>query len=223
MLRQYSVDAAVVASSTLPPEFSSAFSDAGLPVVHAFARHSRRPDVNTVGIDNMECGRLAAREFHARGYRKVAFLGGPSSATSSIDRHAGFAEVVGSFASMTMSASFSSDYSFQAGRTEMLRLLDNDPAEAYFCGDDVLSIGAMSALNERGHHVPCDVGILGINDIEMAGWPNINLTTIRQPVSQIVDAVVARIGELLLTPDCAPKAVVFDAALIERGTLRPRA
>ncbi|NCF48400.1 MAG: LacI family DNA-binding transcriptional regulator, partial [Bacteroidetes bacterium] len=31
MLRQYSVDGVVVASSTLPPEFSKAFHDAGMP------------------------------------------------------------------------------------------------------------------------------------------------------------------------------------------------
>ena len=38
MLRQYSVDGAVVASSTLPEGFSRAFKDAGVPVVHSFGR-----------------------------------------------------------------------------------------------------------------------------------------------------------------------------------------
>jgi DNA-binding LacI/PurR family transcriptional regulator len=47
--------------------------------------------------------------------------------------------------------SFAKAYSFEAGRREMLRLLgEGPPAEAYFCGDDVLSIGALSALRDRG-------------------------------------------------------------------------
>ncbi|MGI9486834.1 MAG: LacI family DNA-binding transcriptional regulator, partial [Geminicoccaceae bacterium] len=39
MLRQYSVDGVIVASSTLPLSFARAFRDAGMPVVHSFGRH----------------------------------------------------------------------------------------------------------------------------------------------------------------------------------------
>ena len=60
MLRQYSVDGVIVASSTLPPGFARAFRDAGLPVVHSFGRKSNSPPVDIVGIDNVECGRMAA-------------------------------------------------------------------------------------------------------------------------------------------------------------------
>jgi hypothetical protein len=59
----------------------------------------------------------------------------------------------------------------------------SDPAEAYFCGDDVLSIGALSAVQDAGLSVPGDIGLIGLNDMEMAGWENIDLTTIRQPIA----------------------------------------
>ncbi|HCI07896.1 MAG TPA: transcriptional regulator, partial [Sulfitobacter sp.] len=36
MLKQYSVDGVIVASSTLSPEFAKAFHDAKIPVVHSF-------------------------------------------------------------------------------------------------------------------------------------------------------------------------------------------
>ena len=90
LLRQYSVDGVIVASSTLPEGFASAFRAARLPVVHTFARLRPSPDVHVVGIDNVECGRMAARELVKRGYRKVGFLGGPISATSTQDRYQGF-------------------------------------------------------------------------------------------------------------------------------------
>ena len=41
MLRQYSVDGVIVASSTLPSSFAESFKSAGLPVVHAFGRYSK--------------------------------------------------------------------------------------------------------------------------------------------------------------------------------------
>jgi DNA-binding LacI/PurR family transcriptional regulator len=43
MLRQYSVDGVIVASSTLPPSFAEAFRDAGVPVVHSFGRYHHQP------------------------------------------------------------------------------------------------------------------------------------------------------------------------------------
>src|SRR6056297_1760560 len=60
LLRQYSVDGVIVASSTLPPSFAEAFRNAGVPVVHSFGRYTTSPHVHVVGIDNIACGRMAA-------------------------------------------------------------------------------------------------------------------------------------------------------------------
>lgn len=221
MLRQYSVDGVIVASSTLPPSFSKAFRDAGIPVVHSFGRFASAPHVHVVGIDNIECGRMAARTLLARGYRKIGFMGGPREATSTIDRREGFHQVVARRNGIEVSESFAAAYSFDAGKTEMSRLLQHGPAEAYFCGDDVLSIGALAAIEAAGLRVPQDVGIIGLNDMEMAGWSNLDLTTIRQPVQQIISSSIELVVAMLEEPDRYPEARLFACEVIERGTLRP--
>ena len=223
MMRTYSVDGVVVASSTLPPVFAKAFRDAGIPVVHSFGRHSSRPRVHVVGIDNLECGRMAATELLTRGHKRVAFLGGPESATSTQDRLRGFGAEIARHPGVDMTHSFAAGYTFEAGRIEMLRLIKSGPAEAYFCGDDVIAVGALSALREAGFKVPGDVGLIGLNDMEMSGWQNINLTTIRQPVAEIIDTSVTVMATLLETPEARPKARLFACEVVERGTLRPRA
>ena len=104
----------------------------------------------------------------------------------------------------------------------MQRLLaDGPPAEAYFCGDDVLSIGVLSALSDAGLSVPGDVGVIGLNDMEMAGWENINLTTIRQPIAEIIDASIELAVLSVEDPDRLPEARLFPCRVTERGTLRP--
>jgi DNA-binding LacI/PurR family transcriptional regulator len=221
MLRQYSVDGAIVASSTLSPEFSKAFRDARIPVVHSFGRFANAPYVHVVGIDNVECGRMAARTLIARGYRRIAFMGGPREATSTIDRRAGFLEVAKVTKDIEVSESYATAYSFAAGRTEMQRLLKLDRAEAYFCGDDVLSIGALSAIESANLRVPEDIGVIGLNDMEMARWENINLTTIRQPISQIISSSIELVMAALDDPERHPEARLFACEIVERGTLRP--
>lgn len=222
MLRQYSVDGVVVASSTLTPEFSRAFKEAGIPVVHSFGRQSSSPQVHVVGIDNVECGRMAARELIERGYKRIAFLGGPEAATSTQDRLSGFKSIIESEPAVEAGYSFASAYSFRAGRVEMQRLINKEPVEAYFCGDDVLSIGALSAIGDAGMAVPDDIGLIGLNDMEMAGWENINLTTIRQPIKQIISSSIELVVAMLDEPDRYPEARLFPSEVVERGTLRAR-
>lgn len=221
LLRQYSVDGVMVASSTLPPAFSKAFRDAGVPVVNSFGRYFSNPEVHVVGIDNVECGRMAARTLLERGYKNVAFLGGPESATSTQDRMLGFSQELEKAPNVKVSHSFAKAYSFNAGRDEMLRLLQETPAEAYFCGDDVLSIGVLSAVRESGLRTPEDIGIIGLNDMEMAQWQNIDLTTIHQPIAQIIASSIELMVGMLDDPQRSPEARIFPCSVVERGTLRP--
>ena len=221
MLRQYSVDGVIVASSTLPSSFAELFKSAGLPVVHAFGRYSLSSCVHVVGIDNVACGHMAAEALIRRGYARVAFLGGPETATSTQDRAAGFLGAFVRHPHIQVSASYARAYTFDAGRAAMQQLLAANPAEAYFCGDDLLAVGAMSAIRDAGLAVPADIGLIGLNDMEMSRWQNIGLTTIRQPVAQIIDAAIELVVETIAKPDCQPEIRLFPCSVIERGTLRP--
>ena len=221
MLRQYSIDGVIVASSTLPVSFAEAFQSAGVPVVHLFGRHSAQAKVHTVGIDNFVAGQMAAQTLIARGYDMIGFMGGPETATSTQDRYTGFLSELRTHPNIAHSVTYAKAYSFAAGREEMLRLIAAGPAQAYFCGDDVLSIGALSAAETAGLLVPDQIGFLGLNDMEMAHWANINLTTIHNPIKQVVVGSVELVVAMLLDPTQLPKAVIFPGHIVERGTLRP--
>ena len=221
MLRQYSVDGVIVASSTLPVSFAEAFQSAGVPVVHLFGRHSVQPKVHTVGIDNFAAGQMAAQTLIARDYDTIGFMGGPETATSTQDRYAGFLSELRAHPNVAHRVTYAKAYSFAAGRAEMLRLIAAGPAQAYFCGDDVLSIGALSAAETAGLSVPNQIGFIGLNDMEMAQWENINLTTIHNPIKQVVASSVELMVAILLDPTQQPEAVLFPSSVVERGTLRP--
>lgn len=218
MLRQYNVDGVIVASSTLPPDFTAAFRTAGLPVVHAFGWSRSAPGTHLVSIDNVEAGRVAARTLRARGYDHPAFLGGPKEVSTTQDRLSGFREI---WQDRDLIVHFAEAYSFNAGRLAMQQLLGiGRPMDAVFCGDDVIAIGALSAAQDAGLSVPDDLGLLGLNDMEMAGWQNISLTTIRQPIAEIVAASVALMQNSIAGADTPPETRLLPCALIERGTLR---
>jgi DNA-binding LacI/PurR family transcriptional regulator len=221
LLQQYSVEGVLLTASNRPVGFATSIRDAGMPVVHTFGPIRSAPSVHVVGIDNVEGGRIAARTLVERGYKRIGFIGGTEATATTRDRMSGFLSEAARHADVTTTHSFASNYSFDAGYREMHRLLSGERAEAYFCADDILSIGAVSAVQDAGLSVPGDVGIIGLNDMEMAGWRNIRLTTIRQPVQEIVTSSIELLTAILEDTDRYPETRTFACELIERDTLRP--
>ena len=103
----------------------------------------------------------------------------------------------------------------------MHELLHRKVFDAVFCGDDILAIGALDACIEAGIVVPQEIGILGFNDIAMAAWPSYRLSTIRQPIGDIISTAVDMITEMLQPDAGRISAHVFSCSFVERRTLRP--
>ena len=80
----------------------------------------------------------------------------------------------------------------------------------------------MRFFKDLGLKVPEDIGLIGLNDMEMSSWENIALTTIHQPIKHIVNASVDLMVAMLDEPDRYPEARLFPCKVIERNTLLPR-
>jgi DNA-binding LacI/PurR family transcriptional regulator len=223
MLQQYSVDGVIVASSTLPPQFAESCAEAGIPVVQAFGRPGNSVSVDIVGADNVQGGKLAARTLLERGYKNIAFLGGPQTATSTEDRLRGLTETLALDRIVPCAVVYGHSYCHDAGFSLMRQLLRNGGIDAVCCGDDVLAMGAIDACLEAGINVPRDIGVIGFNDMAMASWLSYNLTTIRQPVADIIVTAVERVLGLVDQPSPGKHSdSVFNCDVVERGTLRPK-
>ncbi|MFI4889148.1 MAG: LacI family DNA-binding transcriptional regulator [Steroidobacterales bacterium] len=222
MLLKYSVDGAIVASSTLPPQFIDECAAAGMPVVQAFGRPRSTGSGNIVGADNVQGGRLAGSMLRERGYRNIAFLGGPQGATSTEDRLQGLRDSLAVAGLEPCAVIYGHSYCHEAGSALMKQLLRNGGIDAVFCGDDVLAMGAMDACREAGVDVPRDIGLIGFNNMAMAAWPAYNLTTIHQPVADIIVTAVELLLGIVDHSEATTSMRLFNCMAIERGTLRPR-
>jgi DNA-binding LacI/PurR family transcriptional regulator len=222
MLLKYSVDGVIVASSTLPPGFAEACAEAGMPVVQAFGRPGGPGSVNVVGPDNFQGGWLAGEVLRERGYKNIAFLGGPQTATSTEDRLRGLNESLAVEDLKPCAIVYGHSYCHEAGLTLMRELLRNGGIDVVFCGDDILAMGAIDACREAGVSVPGDIGVMGFNDMAMAAWPAYNLTTIHQPIADIIVTAVELVLGIVDHSAKKTELRIFDCHAVERGTLRPR-
>ncbi len=74
------------------------------------------------------------------------------------------------------------DFDVDSGYRAMSSLLDqNPPPTAVFAMNDVMAIGAMQAIQERGLRIPEDIAVVGFDDIQLARFTSPPLTTIHAP------------------------------------------
>jgi DNA-binding LacI/PurR family transcriptional regulator len=132
-----------------------------------------------VGSDNRRGGALAAERFIALGRSRPAFLGDPA--------HGEFAERLEGFSTalarhgITPIAPTVSSFTVGAGADAVHALLQAHPqVDALFAASDLLAIGAIRALIERGRRVPEDVSVIGYDDSPLGATYVPPLTSVHQ-------------------------------------------
>ncbi len=216
LLLQYRVDAVIVASASISSAMVGTLAARGTPVV-LFNRHVPGVAVSAVLCDNVEGGRLVANLLLDGGHRRVGFIAGKPDTSTSIDREKGFGDRLrerGVFAWGREQGV----YTYQSGYEAALQLLDRaDRPSAIFCANDIMALGALDAARSiAGLRVPQDVSVIGFDDIPSAAWPAYRLTTIRQPVEQMVAATLGIVTGLLERGDAEPTVKLLPGSLIRR-------
>lgn len=195
-LRQGIVDGLILTAATGESEFLREHPRPEAPVVLVNRTVEDYP-CDQVSSDNLAGGRRVAEYLLATGRQRIALIGGVPRASTIRHREQGFREALAA-AGVALPAHYyqrSETFSHASGEQAVTRLLElGTPPDAIFCVNDVLALGAMDGARALGVRVPEDLWLVGYDDIELASWGAYELTTVRQPMDQMV----ARAIDLLL-------------------------
>jgi LacI family transcriptional regulator len=193
----------------------------GTPVVlvdRGSGRHSRC----SVAVDDVLGGRLAGEHLLEQGHQRITFVGGPSSVTQVRDRHAGISAAVAGRAELSVVPT--ANLTVAAGRAAAAEIDAVAGATAVFCANDLVALGVLQGLTQRGVRVPQDVAIVGYDDIEFAAAAAVPLSSVRQPREQLGRTATALLLEEIEDDGRHEhRHVVFQPELIVRESSgRPR-
>lgn len=180
-------------------------------------------DFNTVEIDDLEGGRMAARFLLEKGHRKMAFIGDidpPDFAIRPvIDRFEGFRQELND-AGVELPAEYicSSRYEQESSRAVARQLLAlPNPPTAVFAAADIQAVAVIRVARDLGLRIPDDLAILGFDDLDLADY--VGLTTIRQPLDDsgriAVELLLGRISD----PERNVQHVKLPLTIVERDTV----
>jgi LacI family transcriptional regulator len=161
---------------------------------------------DTVLPENRVGARALAVALVEQGHRTFAVLGGPPTLLVARDRVRGFGQglVEAGLGEQAIVSLIEGDFTRDGGYTAASQLLDSGRLPScIFAVNDVMAMGAMAALRERGCEVPRDVGMAGFDDIPTLRDIAPALTTVRLPLI----AMGERAGLMALdaTPGQAPR------------------
>lgn len=218
---RHRVEALVLVSSSLSSHFAHECQQLGLPVLllnrkTTAGRFPASPAI-TAG------GAAIADFLLDLGHQQLAFVAGRDTSSTSRDRETGFRqrlEARGARPMLRDSGMWSIEEAMNA--TRRLMALPTPP-DALFCANDMMAISALNVVvGEMGMKAGKDISIVGFDDIAMASWPLINLTTWVQPLSEMVDTAIAVLKTQLGAAETSAVQHVLQGKLIVRGSTRPR-
>ena len=103
-------------------------------------------------------------------------------------------------------------FSMEDGYHAMEQLFEQMPdLTAVFAMADVLAVGAIRAIRDRGLRVPEDVSVMGFDGIELGNYLSPRLTTVRQARERIAD----RSLEILLSDIAGERPAVHELLLFD--------
>jgi DNA-binding LacI/PurR family transcriptional regulator len=185
----------------------------------------------SVGCDNVQGGRIATEHLLGCGHRRIGFIGTAApNRPEYFDRYRGHCQALANAGlaadpRLQVDASDSTEFLGYSAITELLgRGVGFD---AVFAASDLMAIGAMRALAERGLSVPGDVAVIGFDDIPMASFAIPPLTTVAQDTKRagevLVESVIAQIrGEPARSVMLPTTLVIRRSSGVERISAAPR-
>ena len=90
---------------------------------------------------------------------------------------------------------------------------------AFFVENDIMALGCMRAMSERGTRIPEDVSVLGFDDLSFASISSPPLTTMRVPNGEMGELAVKTIVERIREPRDYTSVVHLSTTFVERQSV----
>ncbi|MFD0713438.1 LacI family DNA-binding transcriptional regulator [Paenibacillus sp. GCM10027626] len=182
------------------------------------------PAMDFVGTSIEQSGQLALTHLIDTGYRRIGYLGKQTDGRFQAYRRCLAEHGLEPSADWVIDAGFVMETAYQVTKEKVARFA---PPEAIFAANDEMAIGCMRAIVEAGYRIPHDVAVIGHDDIKMAAFASVPLSTVRihkeeigkMAVKVLVDRVASK-RKIPIRVEFPPKLVIRDScgARIRRKT-----
>ncbi|RSL33904.1 LacI family transcriptional regulator [Salibacterium salarium] len=197
-------------------EYEEAFSG-DYPVVY-IDRRPQQVNGDTVLVDNKKASFEAVSSLLEKGHYRVGFITGTLGITTSEERQSGYQEALEAF-DIPPDVSFIKEgpATFQSGY-DLAEELYKQNVTALFIANNVMTMGAMSFLQEIKANIPDDIAIIGYDDYDWMKVVSPPLSVVKQPSFELGKKAVEQLVKRIEGSDSDASEILLEAEFIERGS-----
>ncbi|MFH1504481.1 MAG: LacI family DNA-binding transcriptional regulator [Candidatus Omnitrophota bacterium] len=177
-------------------------------------------DVSSVAIDNFKGASKAIEFLVHHGHKRIAHLAGDLRVQCSQERLEGYKSVLEK-KGIKVSQDYVKviDFSRKRARAALEELFSLEKAPtAVFCCSDEVAIEVLNFAKEKGINIPKDLSVIGFDDNPQCLYDKLMLTTVRQPLKEMVHQAIKILKEITERTK-SPQKIVLDTELIIRDTV----
>lgn len=183
-------------------------------------------DFSAVLIDNYAAAHLAVRYLVQLGHRRIGYLSGEFRINNFCYRREGYMRALAEAGlpcdpGCTVQLPTNIEGSYAA----MAKYLDGDPEmpTAYFADNDMIALGAMRALQQKGYRIPEDISVVGFDNLPFCAISDPPLTTIKVYNYEMGCAAVRRVVEMVNSTEVYKTKTEIRSSFVERKSACPPA
>jgi LacI family transcriptional regulator len=171
--------------------------------------------------ENFESGiEEASSHLVELGHRNIAFISGPLKLRTAKTRKEAFVSSIKKYVgSVSEPLIIEGDFKIEGGELAMSKILAlPDRPTAVLASNDLMAVGAMRKIKEKGLRIPQDISVIGLDDIFMASTVDPPLTTINLPRYEIGETAWRLLLYSIQHKEEMGREETVDTRLVVRGT-----
>lgn len=223
LLVEKRVDGIILASGfqeSAPQDFESIVA---MPIVSLCTRFENVRN-SFVVIDNERGGFIATKHLIEQGYTAIGFIGDKGDELAEGQRYRGYRQAMAKF-NLPIEERYvlAGDLKMETGHKIIKRMIEaHDLPQAFFVENDLMALGVIQGIKESRLEVPDDIAVVGFDDITFAAFPEISLTTVRQPKYEMgklaADILLDHISK---GPQVHKRYILEPELIIRSSSIRP--
>jgi len=195
VLKSRDVDGIILSSADVDEKVLDYLYDTNTSFVLMGPVQYKHP-INYVSVDNLEGVRMAVDHLIKLGHRRIAYVTGSYDNYLNQQRYEGYKKALSS-KGIPIKRELYFDKDAAESVQKILKMPEEERPTAIFAFNDHIALTYMEALERNGIQVPEDMAIVGFDNIKMASYYSIELTTVdnrqiefgRQAVEILLDII----------------------------------
>lgn len=192
-------------------------ADQGYPITFV-DRINSELKFDSVKVNNTNGARTAVKHLLELGHRRIGIIGGIPGITTTEERYKGYVKAHEEYDLPVDQQLVTFGNSRQDGGIEQTRklLAMENPPTALFVTNNLMTLGCLQELHDRGVKIPDDMALVGFDDMPWAVALNPPLTAVRQPGHELGTNAADLLFKRIKSPGRSANHLMLDANLIVR-------